>query len=275
MMTKANDEVVQTISMHTVGFMKEHPLPSGREYLPSGSGVLATIGGIRGIITAAHVVHELAGHNVGLLTHRPTTRRVHPLEFRWSDTYNVVLGGRDGSPDGPDLAFVRVPPIVETRLVNEHLFYSFDARLRSMREGDDADALPWEMVAGVIEKNSQFGEPANDRRVDSHFTSFIYGLSSNPRSGAEGLDLFDFTPAHGENVRRPTTYGGLSGSAVWAVGDTATYTDRILKGIVFHETQADTDGHRNLVCHGSQCIYRDLPEAIRRRFPAEYTVDGQ
>ena len=158
--------------------------------------------------------------------------------------------------------------------MSENLFYSFDARLRATRADENAEALPWEMAAGIIAKNSEFGAADESTHRDTHVTSFVYGVSENDRPGRDGLDLFDFIPAHGEKVRRPTTYGGLSGGAVWALGDTPSFTDRILKGIVFHESDADEGGHRRLICHGPKCLYRTLPEAIRQRFPSEFNIDA-
>jgi hypothetical protein len=163
-----------------------------------------------------------------------------------------------------------LPYVIESRLVDENLFYNFDLRLANVqREGMDTP-LTDEVIVGIVEEKSEFKSISETTRTDTHTMVLAYGEAINSREGIQGFDLFQFRLYHNEHVTRPASYGGLSGSAIWKVGQSPRMNDRIVMGIAFHESDVDEKGERLIVCHGPACIYNKLVEAIRDKFSREF-----
>ena len=254
------------LTLHTVGFLKETKDEDNRRSLaPCGSGVLSEIGGIKGAITAAHVILELQKSPVaGLLTITNSKSKSRPLEFRTTELEVASILGSD-PPNGPDLGFVRFPHEIEQRLIAENAFYNFDVRLAGAMI-DDGTPLHCEVISGIVAEKSEQKAMTETTRIDTHTMVHAFGTATNFRKGAKGYDLFEFEVQHNEQVSRPRSYGGMSGSAVWKTGDTTAANDRLVFGIAFYESDPDNDGRRVITCHGPGCIYRELVELVRDRF---------
>lgn len=262
------------LANHTVGFLKIAPIPPHRRSLQEcGSGVLAEVGSIKGVITAGHVIRELLMYERGAIF--PSLRQPgvpRPFEFNLSDCQPVIIGGAAGSANGPDLGFIRLPYEIEQRLRDNWLFYNFDVRLKQANENSEETPLDQEVICGVVAEKTTSGHETESSVTRTYTTALAYGGSFNGRPGPYGYDLFDFVIRHNEEVSRPSSYGGMSGSAIWRIGNTEAAADRLVSGIAFYETEPDELGNRTIVCHGPQSIYGLLADLIKEAFPKEFKI---
>lgn len=262
------DQILSKLAKYTVGILRQIQNDKGQRQLVScGSGVLVEVGGIKGIITAAHAIRKLKTSPVGaLFTITDEKGKAPPLEFLISELEEVHIGD-DEHPDGPDVGFFRVPYKIGETLISRNLFYNFDVRLKYSASPDDTP-LDMEVLCGIVAEKSELKAITDTSRIDTHTMVLAYGTSSNFREGREGFDLFDFEIAHNDEVTRPKSYAGLSGSALWKFGGVDAAKDRLVFGIAFYQGAADAQGARVITCHGPKGIYNRLSDRIRDRFSA-------
>ncbi|MBY5663901.1 hypothetical protein [Rhizobium leguminosarum] len=269
-----DDPKLWRLASHTVGFLKIVPISlEKRSFQECGSGVLAEVGGIKGVITAGHVIRELQAYERGAVF--PSLRQPgapKPFEFGLSDCQQIIIGGSDSSANGPDLGFIRLPYNVEQRLQDNWLFYNFSVRLKHAIENAEETPLDHELICGVVAEKTMLITETERSVSRTYVTALAYGGSFNGRPGPDGYDLFDFIIRHNEEVSRPSSYGGMSGSAIWKIGSTDAAVDRLICGIAFYETEPDERGNRTIVCHGPECIYGLLVDRIREAFPKEFQI---
>jgi hypothetical protein len=254
---------MNSLKLFTLGFLTERwQEEDKRKFEPSGSGVLVEIGGVKGAITAAHVFRKLRSTKTAdLVTITNGSGRSIPIEFATSSLKCVFIGGPDWSHHGPDLAFVRLPADVEQRLALNNAFYNFDRRTNM----EDAP-LTREILCGVVAEWSKPKELKATTRIDTHTMIIAPGRSTSFRDNSEGFDLFDFEIDHDDDVVRPQSYGGLSGSAIWRTSELDRAQDRLLVGIAFWQSDSARDGSRSITCHGPKSIYQLLAPRVCRAF---------
>lgn len=268
------DPAIGQLTPYSVGWLREMRDDEGRQrrLVPSGSGVLIEVGGIKGVLTAGHVVRKVLARTpqagVALFTIVRKRGRVRPLEFHVEECRSVTIGGATEDPMGPDLGFVRLPQRIEQRLVDENLFYNFDRRLRSSEASSEKEPpLPRSVIVGVVAEKSEQTAVSKTSRTDAHVMVHAYGARAELRDGNSGLDIFDLSLLHNGEVSRPHSYGGLSGAGVWVVGDEPGWGNRMLFGLAFFESGENNNGERSVICHGPRSIYVNLVDEISRAFP--------
>lgn len=264
-----DDKIYDATTLYTIGFLVDSKDSEGREALvPSGSGVLANIGGVRGIITAAHVVRNLEkSKRIALFTIVNTRQKARSLQFSPSEMMFAVDESERRS-EGPDLAFVQVPQRIEEHLSAENAFYNFEIRFRDSSKSSPNQVA--HLLSGVLAERSELKEFGNSTRVDTHTMVHGGGVVSNERNTTSGHDLFDFDFAHNADVRRPETYGGLSGAAIWRTFSNEGRDERIVFGVAFYESDADANGRRTITCHGPRSVYVKLVDLVRKQFGKQY-----
>ena len=267
-MNFSSDQHTDKLVPYSVGFLKQ--VPSGKDtvkFTPAGSGVLVEIEGIKGILTAAHVYKELKkGPAAMLFTVTDRHIKARPLRFSTEQLDTVVLHNYGDGSVGPDIAFIRVPFEIAGDLDSSNLFCNFAVRGERAKNGINQPELIYELIIGVVAENTHFKSEKNGVRTDTHVMSIADGKSSGIRTVGENLEVFDFKVLHDENVKRPSSYGGLSGSAIWAIGDSDVATDDLIYGIAFYESEADADGNRLLICNGPKTIYQSLAKAVAEKY---------
>jgi hypothetical protein len=232
-----------------------------------GSGTLVELGQVVEILTAAHVVHMLPeSGEVGIGQVRQGSSLPQRLKLEMAHTQSVVLWQED-QPDGPDLAFLRLPPDTTATLRATRNVYNLGKR----RDDSFIPGITLEAIIGVIGEWTT--HPANDadtRRVMNFETFYAVGETSNERS-SNGYDFFDFRcdpPEEGE--RHPTTFGGTSGGAVWRLrfrrnADGRLEADRVLLGVPILQS-AQVGRTRTITCHGLNSIER-LKQEMKGKWP--------
>jgi hypothetical protein len=92
------------------------------------------------------------------------------------------------------------------------------------------------------------------------------GVVQALRDVPDGFDLFEYHFAHNEDVRRPNSYGGLSGSAIWRTDASGDLANRLLQGIAFYESGPNENGERIITCHGPRSVYEKLVDLVAAKY---------
>ncbi|MER8708004.1 hypothetical protein NKH49_20945 [Mesorhizobium sp. M1088] len=231
--------------------------------ISAGSGSLVRIGERRGVMTARHVLDELPdkGEVPFLDFGRPDKQRQkHLLVIQHCRRFD--LPENDRRRDVPDLAFLQLPANEIVRL--EALGCSFHNLSRNFSEpfptGFPKDSFI-DVVAGVVEEFSE-ALLSDTGGLTTAFTTLPTFAKVVGQNFVGGYDIKEVTFHFDEDMRRPTTYGGMSGGALWRifaerVGETGYEVHRkYIFGVAFHQSSQNEAGDRIISCHGPASIIR-------------------
>lgn len=235
----------------------------------AGSGTLVRVGRVAGIITAAHVLCDLLQiPRVGLVrlpTSANTVQR-QMIEIEPSDT--IILDGAAG-PDGPDLAFLRLPIVNEANLAATNTFYEVARRRDVIHTGHPGSALT-EAVLGVVEAMTKDVTGTGPSVRSKLFTMMLLDGGTGEMRVSDGYDVTVFQPRFEDGDLPPATYKGVSGGGLWRVyfrpDGSQQIIDSHLFGVAFYE-QPGIDRRMQLVCHGPRSLYERLLPAIEAKWP--------
>jgi|KBSSwiStaDraftv2_1062776.scaffolds.fasta_scaffold723440_1 hypothetical protein len=259
------DDTSREVSNFTIGFLRFATDKLGANAESAGSGTLVKVGSIFGVLTAAHVISELTRHSsVGIVVFGGEGK-LQKQEIDMKETEAVIFYKPENKERGPDIAFLRLPEVNASNLRATHLFLD----LEELRARSDSDPPFLDWMVGVVGEWTTELEPITPpggltsplRR--KRFQALLGVGKSVGHRTENGFDLFDFAP----NVPRPpSTYGGVSGGAIWHLyieqlgeNDYAVRGKRFI-GVPFYELYDDKNA-LYLVCHGPQS-YGQLSDAI-------------
>ncbi len=265
--------VANSVASFSIGFAKLRVIGKQEDATLAGSGALVTVGPIRGILTAAHVLEELPDRGqVGLI--RFTTNPV--LQKQSIDMYltdRLTIGGEHNGADGPDIGFLRLASHQAAALDATNVFFNLSKREESVLADNHPSAKSFAGVCGVIDKWTT-EEPAGGSgfdRLKAFRGLFGVGVVAGTRESG-GYDLIDFLTTYEENSKAPYSYKGMSGGALWRVYVTTasdgqpSVLDKRIFGVAFHESDL-VDGKRTVWCHGPKSVYGVLVQEIRKKWP--------
>ena len=266
-LTASEMRINREIASSLVGLVRVSASSKREDAQPLGSATLVTIGGRSGLLTAAHVLN-VAPRVVGLVRFPPHGGKVERPMVDLGHAQRVAFGLGNIGAEGPDIGFVELPSDAKTSLeARGNVFFNLDLRRDSVTAGRYETKPYMHCTVGVIaEWTTEFQGPSTLVKNIEGFNQL--GKISPTRTHA-GFDLIDFVPHFSDDDKRPTSYGGMSGGALWrimGVLDNGTFvvTDKVLHGVVFYETPL-SEGNRRLVCHGPLSIYSRLYDAISAR----------
>jgi hypothetical protein len=266
-------EISREITNNTIGFARVFTRDNVEDAVCAGSGTLVSIGSVRGILTAAHVVeaweHDAEIGIIDALGNPPQFRKhlVRADHAAW-----IKIGGQASGSNGPDIAFLRLPLENAEILAARKSFYNLS------RHRDDALAHRWtgddhleDLVTGMIGHLTEV-LPADRplvRRIQ--FTAILSGGFPTMMKDVGGYDLYDFKPTSNEpNFVLPDNYEGASGGAIWryyitAKGGTIEIVDRRLVGVPFYQWF----DKGTIRYHGPRSIYGHLYDKVVEKWPDE------
>lgn len=235
-----------------------------------GSGVLVSVGDVRGVLTCGHVFESIFARDaVGLCIFTNDKTRLQNAQLHKKDIgiYECLYQGE--SPEGPDIAFFEIanPSLFDSLAAATMVFdlVGGKSKYKTVTAGDDKKIY---VVPGIL------GEWTGTVDFEAGMSLEVEGLSlvvspRDPRSN-KGYDLLTLVPSYDELVSAPASYGGLSGSGLWEIlvredrsGD-YEFSSRKLSGVVFWEKP---EGENDLIvfCHGPKSIYELLlPKVIQK-----------
>ena len=204
------DTVIARLKHYTVGLTYRKDGSQAREVL--GSGVLVTIEGRRGILTAGHVAEQFEKKSdvqVGFFNSDDQNK--FPLE---ADLNQIVQSSHsfEESEKVIDLAFTLLTPKLATAIdAKAGVFLNTDKNRTKMEEFASARSKFFDVIFGLVAEFS--GEPETEgRNVISNLRAVFYSGRIVPRENG----LLHFEPADsGENL--PKSFGGMSGGGVWRI----------------------------------------------------------
>jgi hypothetical protein len=261
--------VGRQLSHHAVGFCSVKQRDGhDDDAVSAGSGTLVRIGRVTGIITAAHVLRDLLQiPRVGLLRFPASANTVQRqmIEIEQPDT--IILDGAAG-PDGPDLAFLRLPIVNEANLAATNTFYEVARRRDVILTGHPGSALT-EAVLGVVEAMTKDVAGTAPSVRSKLFTMMLLDGVTGAMRVSDGYDVTVFQPRFEDDDQPPATYKGVSGGGLWRVYFCPDGSQRIIDshlfGVAFYE-QLGIDKRMQLVCHGPRSLYEQLLPAIEAKW---------
>ncbi|MFG1280597.1 hypothetical protein [Xanthobacter autotrophicus] len=281
-LNKINEEARQRAAHHVIGFVQ---LASSSDEILNrkshtlGSGVLAKIGEIRGIITAHHVADALVA--IGEVGIAPfSTNEAKPLGINITITKTDIIGLRPSGEydaNGPDLAFVVIDPNIAGWLSSTHAFLNIDRSMNEWKNDSFNKGTAFSTVTGVVDEETTATISPGTANISVHGTATPV-INSNYRT-IDDFDLFDIKPQYENGEKFPESFGGLSGGPVWYFlfshqDDNCRILEHRLCGIAFWETESTSSG-RSIICHGRKSIYDVLVPEIQRIWPSATTVTAE
>jgi hypothetical protein len=265
--------VSDAMAAYTIGFAKLEIRDLVEDAIGAGSGTLVSVGKVRGILTAAHVLSNLPEQGeVGIVEYRGQTIHYRKRTIEMANTTKIVLRGDAFGPDGPDLGFLRLAPDTVGWFDAIGSFYNL-LKHRADASGAAPSTDYTDAVVGMIDERTKDLAAERPRERRKGFEAlFSNGTVSGERT-AGGYDLFYFAPTDYPDFTLPGNYGGTSGGAVWRIylkldGEKPDIAGVRLWGVPFYQTKKDEGGHV-LTCHGTAGIYGSLLDAIVAKWPRE------
>ncbi|OCP19680.1 MULTISPECIES: hypothetical protein [unclassified Ensifer] len=258
------------ISHMTVGFVHIPRHGSGEYADPAGTGTLVRIGPIFGILTAAHVLDALSRHEeVGLMriTNRPDRPQKMKIDMRAAET--VMIGELPFGSSGPDIGFLRLPNGEELGwLKSKNIFFNLEKPQPD--PPSSLQALPcFHLFIGVVAERTEKAENTETNSLLTGMTAMASAATILREGNANGLDILDIDIGFAPGVKRPTSFGGMSGGGLWQVcldAEQQQVRDRRPVGVAFYQSDL-VNGQRTVTCHGPQTIYTGMLAQIRAKWP--------
>jgi hypothetical protein len=265
--------VSDAMAAYTIGFAKLEVLDRVEDAVGAGSGTLVSVGKVRGILTAAHVLANLPDKGeVGIVEYRGQTVHYRKRLIEMAHTTKIALRGDAFGPDGPDLGFLRLAPDTVGWFEAIGSFYNL-LKHRSDGSGAAPSTSSTDAVVGMIDERTKDLPAERPRERRKGFEAlFSNGTVSKDRV-VGGYDLFDFAPTDYPDFTLPGDYGGTSGGAVWRIylkvdGEKPDIAGVRLWGMPYYQTKNEGKRHV-LTCHGMGGVYGALLDAIVGKWPDE------
>jgi hypothetical protein len=234
----------------------------------AGSGVLARLGNVFGILTAAHVLDVLPPKGeIGIVRVLGRESQVQKKKLVMDMTDRIAIVSYPYARSGPDLGFLMVPEIDMGWLKAQGMIVD----LGIYKERDHGEVYK-EVIFGVVDEWTRELDPhrPNTKRLGIMALCGYGEVAKRSTSGL--LDTLEFAPDYGADLQPPKSHEGVSGGGLWRV--TLVEKDGVLRfgrmqlcGSAFWEHQ-DPDGAHVVVCHGDRSIFAHLVDKMREKWPA-------
>jgi hypothetical protein len=249
-----------TVARFTVGFARHPPMHSAGNCF--GPGILTRYQNVEGILTCAHVVEAAHRQNsIAIIPNsvRDDRKSASSVEFR--SMRNHMIKGNGFAEDGPDLAFVQLPPITVSALASVGSILNLGKQLEKYKTPFRSPKFMESFSGSVGELMSEPIEKETHTELENNI--MVIGGEISALGSSTSYDRLLFKP--GDIPRPPKSYEGMSGGGIWRTGlsgdDVTGYVvdDRRLIGIAFYQTE-----ERLIIAHGKMSIYDKLVPEIAK-----------
>lgn len=256
------------LARYSIGFLRFTQETDGIDGVAGGTGTLVSIGSVKGILTAAHVVQAVRNEEAGIARVGQGQRRVQSLKLNFKLATPYVLNADAINPKSPeqrapDLGFLLLPSHDAEILASTHSFYNLDKERSPSLLVHDLGTGVGEVIFGVVSQwTEDLPSPRSDTRTKGINTVLSSGTTSNWRY-VDDYDICDFKLDGTRQGREITDYRGMSGGPLWRFAPNASNTEFeiALFGINYWQADVGTDQHR-ICCHGFESL-RALAELVR------------
>lgn len=264
------------VSNFSIAFAKLSIRDNEENAVSAGSGVLVSIGGISGILTAAHVLKKLPDDgNVGIVRFTKN-RAIQKQTLEMVLTEKLIIGGDglfgDELPNSPDIGFLRLASNQVAALNATNVFFNLDKRKESVLRGERTSKMYFEGLSGVIAEWTVDHMEGGGGFYRLKGFKGLFGVGDAEQTiDCDGYDLTDFGVSYDESTNAPCDYGGMSGGALWRIyieedsDGGLSIVDKRIFGVAFHQSKL-IDGKRIITCHGPRSVYGKLFSAVEDRW---------
>ena len=255
----------EQISWYVIGFVLLSIRSNVEAVQSAGSGTLVTINGVRGVLTAAHVVESIREQQeIGIVRFHGSPSSLQKLKLSMKYVGDVRLGQQPWSSKGPDLAFLTLPPDIAGSLAATNSFYNLGAKRTKALNSEFPAGKHFACIAGVVHERT-VNAPLPDIAANKALFEALCepGAVSNQKLD-DGFDLMDFDAAPHDDGAGPRSYEGVSGAALWRVyceedaeGKPSRMTELWLHGVAFYEQKHD-NRTPTITCHGHISVFDKL-----------------
>lgn len=257
----------------SVGFSKGFPSQNPTEVQLAGSGTLVSAGGIRAILTAAHVISNLPDSgDVGLIV--PTRRGgYHPLAIiDMQHVQKVFIAKGSDDSQGPDLGLLILSPADCLLLPTGKTFFNLLNRRDMMMNDPHAPLRGIWVICGMVGEwtNNPPGGRLSEHKRGFHGLCIPVALINERHQG--DFDYLSVQVGKNELYEGPESFGGCSGGGLWHVilneldNGALKVSESLLSGVAFY--QSGWEGDRNTIeCHGRKSIYGKVVETLEGLTP--------
>ena len=258
-----SDRALEILAPTLIGFMKRY---DDVRYALAGSGTFVSVGEIKGILTAAHVLDVLPQGPIGAMVFsRPSRRMNYKIQVYESD--KVYLSGWKETKALPDIGFLRIAREECARLEGLGCVFHDLTKPRTHFDHSDGAADTQRFVCGVVGESAEEGGMYAGADTIGYTSLAI--AAKNIRWQKDGLA--EIEPDFDEHVRAPESYKGVSGGGFWSLGfykkhgSEELLSERKLVGVAFRQTQI-TEAGRTIFCQSGMTLQADLMNAIYAAF---------
>ncbi|BCH26115.1 hypothetical protein [Mesorhizobium sp. L-8-3] len=268
------DEFMLAARDMTIGFLKitqhagDDTYAGYEEGIPAGTGTLAKVGSIHGVLTAAHVLDELPKHGkVGIvrITNRPDQPQKLKIDMELTDRLLIGIAPFN-KQSGPDLGFLKLHGDVVGWLgAKGGNFFNLEKRAEIIPSRPESQPYYDALIGIVAERTQTLPDTLKDATLLEIQALFASGVARERKT--DGFDLLEFETFLPPE-KQPNSYQGTSGGGLWRLyldPDEQQIRDRALIGVAFYESKLD--GGMTLTCHGPKSIYSDMIARIRAHWP--------
>ena len=205
-----SDAILSLLSSFAVGFVRIVE-GAGSEVL--GSGVLVSIEGRRGILTAGHVAAAYEKlPEIGLLRYVAGDQQRRILKLGDTQTITLQSSAFDESKEVFDLAFTQLPPDTASSIAAQSVFLNIEKNREKMESWASTRTKHIDAMLGLVAEFSQ--QPFIE---DGRFISPMRGAlhSGHIRLQENGLLTFEAMDYNRDAL--PKCFGGMSGGGVWRI----------------------------------------------------------
>lgn len=256
---------MEDIREFSIGFVGLRETRGAKDAVLLGSGTLVSIGEIRAVLTAHHVVSLLPREGrLGLLL--SPALHAHTVDTQGLSYLEIDRGTTDS--EGPDLGAVILGPSIAGAIEAKKVFYSLDLPRDQMLKNPPHLRDGFWFINGFVDEDTEDhpGRDGYDRIKRFHSLSGAGGPEDAVLVGDH--DIHDFPVSYTGRSVAPESFGGMSGGGLWQVplkrndGGEIVHKKPLLSGVVFYQI-ATTDTECGVKCHGRQSVYRVAYETIR------------
>jgi hypothetical protein len=268
------DQISTETAHYAIGFATISAENNVENAVSAGSGTLVTVGSVRGILTAAHVIAALpTTGEVGLVTQAD-----HPHQFArqviiMDHTEPIVWCGDNFGSLGPDLGFLRLPSESIGWISAKKSFCNLAKQRGDVLAKKHPARSHYHAVAGIVHDMTTDvpSELPHVRRIQ--FTEVFCGAHHLGWRYLNDYELYYFEPKDEPGFSVPKNFEGVSGGAVWRFyvvikDNKPVVIDRRLLCVPFYQSPGP-NGKLELTCHGPEGIYGSLIDKITERWPGE------
>ena len=234
-----------------------------------GSGTLVSIGEIRGILTAEHVLDALPRRGpVGLAMPTRFGPNLGRPKIHMESVTRVRLGRSKNIAEGPDLGLLVLRDRARLAIPSTKTFYNLSKRReRVLKNPASIEVGIWALAGAAGEWTMDGTAEAGFGRVRDFRGGPAFCLVDRELTVGE-FDYLEFTADYGGSSQSPHSFGGFSGGGLWHLfyertSDQIIVNDFILSGVAFWQSDL-RDSKRVVRSHGRRSIYQNLIDEVMR-----------